>query len=172
MIVIHACMPHTVGIILAYGLAQLVLWVTFHAVSLCWGILFPFHFRRMKADKKLKYIHITTVLSALLLPTIPALLLLKDGYVIIDTPTTFCAGRSAAHTFYALILPLSIMLAIATSAFIIMLWILLKVSHADNFTLALGDYNVFIPIIYACPMHALCMPYSLIMLHLKLKILI
>ena len=116
------------GVMLAYGLVQLVLWITFHAISLCWGILFPFHFRQMKLAKKLKYIHISTVLVALLLPIIPALLLLlKDGYVIIDTPTTFCAGRSPEFTFYALILPLSILLAIATSAFIIMLWIIMKV---------------------------------------------
>lgn len=82
----------------------------------------------MKLAKKLKYVHISTVLVALLLPIIPALLLLlKDGYVIIDTPTTFCAGRSAEFTFYALILPLSILLAIATSAFIIILWIIMKV---------------------------------------------
>ena len=129
---------HIVGVILAYGLVQLVLWVTLHAISLCWGILFPFHFRRMKTDKKLKYIHIITVLVAVLLPMIPALLLLKDGYVIIDTPTTFCAGRSPVYTFYAEILPLSILLAITTSAFIIMLWIIMKVSYVDNFTFVLG----------------------------------
>ena len=123
---------HIVGVTLAYGLVQLVLWVTFHAISLCWGILFPFHFRRMKADKKLKYIHITTVLSALLLPTIPALLLLKDGYVIIDTPTTFCAGRSAVYSFYAIILPLSILLATATTALVIMLWEIMKV-HVQTY---------------------------------------
>ena len=81
----------------------------------------------MKTDKKLKYIHTSTVLVALILPAIPALLLLKDGYVIIDTPTTFCAGRSPEYTFYALILPLSVLLAVATSAFIIILWTLIKV---------------------------------------------
>ena len=116
-----------VGIIFTYGLAQLVLWITFHAISLCWGIIFPFHFRRMKADKKLKYIHYTTVLVALVLPAIPAFLLLIDGYTIIDTPTTFCSGRSPTYTFYALILPQSGLLAIATSALIIMLWIIMKV---------------------------------------------
>lgn len=81
----------------------------------------------MKLTKKLKYIRISTVLVALLLPAIPALLLLKDGYVIIDTSTTFCAGRSAEYTFYALILPLSILLAIATLAFVILLWVIMKV---------------------------------------------
>ena len=102
IIMIHACTMYIIfaGVILAYGLVQLVLWITFHAISLCWGILFPFHFRQMKLTKKLKYVHISTVLVALLLPIIPALLLLfKDGYVIIDTPTTFCAGRSLEYTF-------------------------------------------------------------------------
>ena len=83
----------------------------------------------MKSDKKLKYIHISTVLTALILPVIPSLLLLSDGYVIIDRPTTFCVGRSPDYTYYALILPLSILLAVATSAFIITLWIIMKVKY-------------------------------------------
>ena len=122
-----------------------MLWVTFHAVSLCWGILFPFHFRRMKADKKLKYIHIITVFAALLLPVFPSLLLLKDGYVFIDTPATFCAGRSPVYTFYALILPLSILLAIATSALIIMLWVIMKVD------IRLSKHHTFFHLHYPSP---------------------
>ena len=116
------------GIIFMYGIAQLGLFVLFHAVGLCWGIAFPFHYRRFQAEEKLKYIHITTVLIALLLPSVPALLHLKEGYSVSNTPTTVCFGRSMAVTFFSLILPLSIILAITTSIFVIMFWIILKVN--------------------------------------------
>ena len=75
----------------------------------------------------MKYVHITTVLLALFLPTIPALLHLKHGYTMTDTPTTVCTGRDAAVTFFTLILPASILLAVATSMLVIIFWTILKV---------------------------------------------
>ena len=106
--------------------------MAFHAIGLCWGILFPFHFRQMKTEQKLKYYHITTVLLALVLPAFPALIHLRDGYTIADTPTTLCVGRNVAVTFFALILPLSGLMAVATSALIIMFWKILKVNTATS----------------------------------------
>ena len=86
----------------------------------------------MKAEQKLKYYHITTVLLALILPAFPALIHLRDGYTIADTPTTLCVGRNVAVTFFALILPLSGLMAVATSALIIMFWKILKVNTATS----------------------------------------
>jgi hypothetical protein len=116
------------GTIFSYGLAQLGYWVTFHAIALSWGILFPFHFRRMKIAKKLKYFHIITVLLALFLPTLPSLIHLNDGYIMANMRTTLCFGRSPAVTFFALILPLSGLMAVATSLLITIFWKILKVS--------------------------------------------
>ena len=116
-----------------YGLAQLGYWVTFHAIALSWGILFPFHFRRMKIEKRLKYFHISTVLLALFLPTLPSLIHLNDGYVKASMRTTLCFGRSAAVTFFALILPLSGLMAVATSALVTVFWKILKVSTNKGF---------------------------------------
>ena len=110
-----------------YGLAQLGLLILFHAVGLCWCVVFPFHFRKIKAEEKLKYIHVTTLLIALFLPTVPALLHLKEGYGIASSPTTICFGRSVAVTFFSLILPLSIILAIATAILVTTVWIIFKV---------------------------------------------
>ena len=121
------------GIIVVYGQAQLGYWVAFHAVELCWGIAFPLHFRQMKTERKLKYFHITTVLLAVLLPTLPALINLHEGYTMADTPTTVCFGRSVTVTFFALILPLSVLIAVATSAMIITFWKILKV-HFHKFS--------------------------------------
>ena len=120
------------GTIFIYGLAQLGYWVTFHAIALSWGIIFPFHFRRMKMEKKLKYFHVTTVLIALSFPMLPALIHLHDGYVMANTRTTICLGRSVAVTFFALILPLSVLTAMATSALIIVFWKILKVLRTKH----------------------------------------
>ena len=81
----------------------------------------------MKKEKKTKYFHITTILLALLYPTLPALFNLHDGYVMADTPTTICFGRSSTVTFFGLILPLSVLIAVATTALIITFWKILKV---------------------------------------------
>lgn len=102
-------------------------WVAFHAIELCWGVIFPYHFRRMKTEQKMKYFHITAILLALLYPTLPALINLHEGYIMADTPTTVCFGRSNTVTFFGLILPLSILIAVATSALIITFWKILKV---------------------------------------------
>ena len=114
-----------------YGMAQLGLFVLCHAVGLCWGIVFPFHFRQFKAKEKLKYIHITTVLTVLLLPLVPALLHLKSGYGIADSPTIICQGRSIDVTFFTFILPMSAILAVATSVLVIMFWKIFKVHNTS-----------------------------------------
>ena len=115
------------GIGFMYGMAQLGLFVLFHAIGLCWGVVFPFHYRKFKAEGKLKYIHITTVLIALFLPLVPALLHLKEGYGIADTPTVVCQGRNVHVTFFTLILPMSAILAVATSVLVVMFWKIFKV---------------------------------------------
>ena len=113
--------------IITYGEAQVGFWVAFHAVELCWGVIFPYHFRRMKTERKIKYFHIIAILLALVFPILPAFINLHDGYIMADTPTTVCFGRSNTVTFFGLILPLSILIAVATSALIITFWKILKV---------------------------------------------
>ena len=91
-------------------------------------------------EKKLKYFHITTVLLALLLPILPSLIHLNDGYIKANMRTTLCFGRSPAVTFFALILPLSGLMAVATSALVTVFWKILKVSYKPY----MHVYNVFI----------------------------
>ena len=82
-------------------------------------------------EGKIKYVHITTVLLGLLLPTIPALMHLKDGYTMTDTPTTLCTGRNEAVTYFALILPSSCLIATSSTALVIIFWKILKVYHSS-----------------------------------------
>ena len=70
------------GIAFTYILAQIGLWLFFHSLGLFWSVAFPLHLRKFRAEKKLKYIHVTTVLIALLLPLVPALLhLMRPGAI-------------------------------------------------------------------------------------------
>ena len=116
-----------IGMVYVYGVLQLNIWAMFHALGLCWGIAFPFHYRRFKLEDKIKYIHIVTVTIALLLPTVPALLYLKSGYAALFTPTRVCTGRSLAVTYFAFLLPSSIVLATMTFALGVVFWTILKV---------------------------------------------
>ena len=110
-----------------YGVLQLNIWAMFHALGLCWGLVFPFHYRTFKAEGKIKYIHIATVIVALLVPTLPALLYLKSGYAALFTPTRVCTGRSLTVTYFAFLLPSSIILATTTFALGVVFWTILKV---------------------------------------------
>ena len=109
-----------VGIVFTYILAQLGLWIFFHSLGLFWSVAFSLHLRKFRAEKKIKYIHITTILIALFLP-------LGYSYSLGNTPTVVCLGRSIAVTFYSFVLPLSIISEIVTSLLVILFWIIFKV---------------------------------------------
>lgn len=81
----------------------------------------------MIVENKVKYIHIATVLIALSFPMLPSLINLHDGYIMANTPTTICTGQNVDINFYALIFPMSILTAVAVSAWVIMFWKILKV---------------------------------------------
>ena len=122
------------GIAVTYVLIQGSLFITFHVLGLCWGIVFPFHYRRFKVEGRIKYIHITSVILALAmaLPAISALLHLIDGYSIgpgLIISNSVCGGRSRAITYFTTVLPLSVLSSMTMSVLVIMFWKLLKVKH-------------------------------------------
>ena len=84
-------------------------------------------YRKLKAEGKLKYIHISTVVIAVILPLVPALLPLIDGYTIILSSIGFCLSQNVAITYFTLVLPFSILLAVATTILIAMFWKIVKV---------------------------------------------
>ena len=119
-----------IGIVFNYALMQSTFWVLFHVAALFWGIAFPFHYRQFKDNGYLKYIHVATVAVAILLPLVSALAPLKDGYVPARFPPIVCTAANTDYTFYTLVFPISILLAISTCLLIITFWIILKVSNA------------------------------------------
>jgi hypothetical protein len=108
------------------------LWGTFHALGLCWGIAFPFHYRRFKTEGRVKYVHIITVVLGVALPTIPALVPLVDGYTITLSGFDVCGGRNVAITFFTTILPISVLMAASSTVLIILFWIIFKVKISSN----------------------------------------
>ena len=95
--------------------------------ALFWGIRFPFHYRQFKENGYIKYIHIATVATAVLVPLVSGLAPLKDGYVPARFPPILCAARNEDYSFYAVELPISILLPITTSLLFLIFWIILKV---------------------------------------------
>ena len=117
------------GIVGVYFLLQITLFMTFHAIGLSWGIIFPFHYRRFKAHGRIKYVHASTLILGLILPAIPALLHLINGYTIAIDLNSSCRGRNEQINYFFITLPLSILTALATSAFVILLWKIFKVAN-------------------------------------------
>jgi hypothetical protein len=115
------------GIIAVYVLLLTTLFLTFHAVGLSWGIIFPFHYRRFKAQGRIKYIHASTVVLGLVLPAIPALLHLIHGYTIGIDLRSGCIGRDGSIGYFFVTLPMNILAAVTTTAFMILLWKIFKV---------------------------------------------
>ena len=115
------------GIANLYLLLQITLWGTFHALGLCWGIAFPFHYRRFKTEGRVKYVHVITVILGLVLPAIPALVPLIDGYTITLSPIDICGPRDVAIAYFTMILPISILIAASSTVLIILFWIIFKV---------------------------------------------
>ena len=83
----------------------------------------------MKESVNIRYAHVISVLVALVLPLIGALIHLKDGFISTRNPTLICIGRNTDYIYYMLVLPLSFI--IGTAAYLLMYsaWILFKVSY-------------------------------------------
>ena len=122
-----SCSLSYAGIAGSYLLVQIVLWGTFHALGLTWGLVFPFHYRRFKAEGKIKYIHVVAVILGLVLPAIPALVPLIDGYTITPNYIITCVERNEAIIFFTVILPISVLLAVTSTSLVILFWIIFKV---------------------------------------------
>ena len=122
--------PSSAGIVFYYGIFQLAVWWFCHVVSLFWKIRFPFHARSFETAHRIKYIHITMVIVGLVLPTLPVIVAFTAG-----NPSTrgfrltrfLCTSLQRDPTFYSLVLPINIVLAIGVPLLIILFWIIHKV---------------------------------------------
>ena len=108
------------GIVFFYGLFQLAVWWFCHVVSLFWKIKFPFMLD--ETAHLIKDTHITMVIMGLVLPTLPVIVAFTAG-----NPSTrgfrltrfLCTSLQRDPTFYSLVLPINIFLAIGVPLLII-----------------------------------------------------
>lgn len=99
-----------------------------NAVILFWSLAYPFNYKRAKALGRMHYIHIVIVLIALIMPLLTALVHLRDGFISIDYPTSFCYGRNSYLTFFFLTLPTSLVLCSCSVLMVLIFWLIFKVN--------------------------------------------
>ncbi len=139
------------GVVFEYILFQIaVLWIL-HILAFFWKIKFPFHARSFVRENKIKYIHFTCVIVALLLPITPVITSMADfavgfkcneflqnrnitfwssgmGYGIGRFPPILCLSTNSDVLFYSLILPIDSTLFVGITILIFLLWTIREVS--------------------------------------------
>lgn len=116
------------GLVFTYSLQQICIWGALHAAFIYWGMRYPFSYRMFKISGRIRYVHVISVILAVVAPLPGALIHLKDGYIITANPSVICAGRNTDYTYYTFILPLSVVLAITMCLLVLIFWTVLKVS--------------------------------------------
>ena len=109
--------PPYVGVVFYYAFLETSLLLVFHISSVFVGVKFPFYYHKIKQQGYFKYIHIGMVLIALLLPCISVGIAFGNGgFTVVDfSPTSTCLARDPDVTFYAILLPFSILMAVGFS---------------------------------------------------------
>ena len=143
---VHACLATTwlmhaflcyIGVVFYYGLLQLLTWWICHVTILFWKIKFPFQARSFDQSNRTKYIHIACILISLFLPLVPILITIGNnldeprlgtvGFTMTRFPPLLCTSIDSNATFYALVLPVILILDTGLALLIIMLWFIHKV---------------------------------------------
>ena len=115
-----------------------------HIVAIFWGLKFPFHARIFRTTHRIKYLHIACVALCTVLPLIPVVGTMVQysrgksfgeavegglGFGVVRFPPLLCTGRNQDAMFYALILPVVVLLMAGMTVLIITFWIIHKVNQ-------------------------------------------
>ncbi|CAI8034489.1 hypothetical protein GBAR_LOCUS19414, partial [Geodia barretti] len=120
----------TSGIIEAYGILNVTLWWIFNICAIFWKVQFPFHARYYDQTNRTKYVHITCVVAAIILPLYaPLAIALKGGFIPSRFPPIICLGREVDANFYAVLAPITILLGIGTTMLLLILWRIRQVTR-------------------------------------------
>ena len=88
--------------------------------------MFPFHARTYETRGYFRYIHIVMVIAAIVLPLESVGVLLGTGGLTIPRfPPVACFARETDASYFAFVLPISIVNAIGVSLVIIILWVVI-----------------------------------------------
>ena len=119
---LHTTIYHTIsaGFIFQFLVLTTFLFWLLHIIHIWISIVFPHAAKKLKHDK---YIHITTVLVVVAISLIgPVVAAAKFPYIVPRLPVLTCFSSDLNWTFYSLILPCSIILAIALTLLLILLF--------------------------------------------------
>ena len=116
----------TTGLVFHYvALVYAMFWI-FHVAVLFGKIVFPFHARRFQTRGYFRYIHIAMVIAAIVLPLESVGVILGTGGLTIPRfPPVACFARETDASYFAFVLPISIVGAIGVPLIVIILWTLI-----------------------------------------------
>ena len=103
----------------------LSMFICFHILSVFWAVMFPFHSQSYKRKGYHKYVHLTMLLLALILPWSVMIAAFVEGSYNRFTPIT-CYPTTGNIITYGVIWPSSIALAISVSLTAIILWVVIQ----------------------------------------------
>ena len=111
------------GIIVTYAIIHLALWWIFNICAIFWKVQFPFHSRFYDQTNRTRYVHITCVVAAIILPVYaPLAIALKGGFIPSRFPPFVCLGRDVDAIFYTVIAPSTVILSIGTTLLLLIFW--------------------------------------------------
>ena len=123
--IVYTCISAT-GIVFLYAVLLLALFSCFHILSVFWAVMFPFHARSFKIKGYLKYVHLTMLLLALVLPWGAVSVVLTEGTYGRFPPIT-CHPHREEIILYGITWPVCIMLASSLSLTAIVLFVIIRI---------------------------------------------
>ena len=103
---------------------QLLLWL-FYIIAVFWTIRFPFHAKSFENKGYTRFVHFGMIALTFIVPNISvAVVFGTGGCRTARIPAIICLARESDATFYAFVLPLSIVTAAGISLIVFIFWIL------------------------------------------------
>ena len=116
------------GIVFYYILLQLALWWFFHVLALFWKIKFPLHAKTAESAHLIRYVHLAMVVLGLILPLVPVIATLAtSGFELYRFPAILCIGTNGNASFYALVLPIMLLLQVGVTLLVVIFYTIHKV---------------------------------------------
>ena len=113
------------GVVFIYASLLLSLFSFFHILSVFWAVMFPFHARSFRENGYLKYVHLSMLVLALVLPWGPVSASFVFGFNRFPAVTCFPAMDGTVIR-YGMIWPCTILIATSLSLTVLILWVVIK----------------------------------------------